>query len=118
MNEKRPTIKQLSAYSDAKVATKFARTFLPCKICVCRHARNVFFNTKTCDLMSIFLFVNRQVKCLTVGEKKSKKYIGVFDLFTYKVVQTQVFSKKNRQNQPEFPQHNPIVYVFSSEMKE
>ena len=72
---------------------------------------------KTHDLMSIFLFLNRQVKCLADDEEKSKKYIGVFDLFTCKVVQTQFFSKKNRQNQPVLPQHNPMEYFFPTKMK-
>ena len=67
--------------------------------------------------MSIFLFLNRQVKCLAGDEEKSKKYIGVFDLLTCKVVQAQFFSKKNRQNQPVFPQHSPMEYFFPSEMK-
>ena len=55
-------------YTSRPVHTPFAL-----EICVCSHAKNVFFNAKTHDLKSIFLFVNRQVKCLTDGEKKIKK---------------------------------------------
>ena len=78
--------------------------FLDVQICVCSHENNAFFYTKTYVFIPDFFCMDRQVKCLVDGEKKSKKYSSVCDLFDCKVLQTRFFCNFFALNQLAFPQ--------------